>query len=178
MLSDYGEATRAKRVLWRACKSDGNHGEMLVVDDDARMRELVTKVLAREGYSVRPRHVAKMSCRPWRRDQPSSSSPIFQMPEMDGLTLLQEVKRVAPKTSVLLMTAFGSIDTAVQAMKAGAYDYLTKPFKMDEPSLWCDAPWRSGVYGRKSRRCGRRSAPNTISPTSSARASRCRISLH
>ena len=56
----------------------------------------------------------------------------IRMPEIDGLTLLQEVKRVAPETSVLLMTAFGSIDTAVQAIKGGAYDYLTKPFKNDE----------------------------------------------
>jgi DNA-binding NtrC family response regulator len=56
----------------------------------------------------------------------------LRMPEMDGLLLLHEIKRMAPETSVLLMTAFGSIDTAVQAIKAGAYDYLTKPFKMEE----------------------------------------------
>jgi DNA-binding NtrC family response regulator len=47
------------------------------------------------------------------------------MPEMDGLLLLQEVKRLVPETSVLLMTAFGSIEIAVQVIKAGAYDYLT-----------------------------------------------------
>jgi two-component system, NtrC family, response regulator AtoC len=107
-------------------------GEILVVDDDARMRELIVKVLAREGYAVRslPRGQEVL--------QALEDGPVdlvisdIRMPEMDGLTLLQEVKRVAPDTSVLLMTAFGSIDTAVQAIKAGAYDYLTKPFKMDE----------------------------------------------
>src|SRR5262249_50631460 len=56
----------------------------------------------------------------------------IRVPGMDGMTLLQEVKRRAPGTWVLLMTAFGSIDSAVQALKEGAYDYLTKPFKMDE----------------------------------------------
>jgi DNA-binding NtrC family response regulator len=56
----------------------------------------------------------------------------IRMPGMDGMPLLQEVKRRAPETWMLLMTAFGSIDSAVQAIKEGAYDYLTKPFKMDE----------------------------------------------
>src|SRR5262245_35531074 len=110
----------------------GTTGEILVVDDDARMRELLVKVLAREGYAVRslPRGQEVL--------QALEEGPVeliisdIRMQEMDGVTLLQEVKRMAPETTVLLMTAFGSIDTAVQAIKAGAYDYLTKPFKMDE----------------------------------------------
>jgi DNA-binding NtrC family response regulator len=110
----------------------GTTGEILVVDDDAHMRELIAKVLAREGYAVQalPRGQDVL--------QALEEGPVdlvisdIRMPEMDGLLLLQEVKRLAPETSVLLMTAFGSIDTAVQAIKAGAYDYLTKPFKMDE----------------------------------------------
>jgi two-component system, NtrC family, response regulator AtoC len=107
-------------------------GEILVVDDDARMRELIVKVLAREGYSVRslPRGQDVLQA---LEDAPADLViSDIRMPEMDGLTLLQEVRRRAPETSVLMMTAFGSIDTAVQAIKAGAYDYLTKPFKMDE----------------------------------------------
>jgi two-component system response regulator AtoC len=110
----------------------GTTGEMLVVDDDARMRELVTKVLAREGYSVRPLARGQDVMQALEEGPAELVISDIRMPEMDGLTLLQEVKRVAPETSVLLMTAFGSIDTAVQAIKAGAYDYLTKPFKMDE----------------------------------------------
>jgi two-component system, NtrC family, response regulator AtoC len=107
-------------------------GEILVVDDDARMRELIVKVLAREGYSVRslPRGQEVLQA---LEDEPADLViSDIRMPEMDGLTLLQEVKRVAPATSVLMMTAFGSIDTAVQAIKAGAYDYLSKPFKNDD----------------------------------------------
>jgi DNA-binding NtrC family response regulator len=110
----------------------GSTGEIFVVDDDDRMRDLVAKVLVREGYAVRslPRGQDAL--------QALEDGPVdliisdIRMPEMDGLTLLQEVKRLAPETSMVLMTAFGSIDTAVQAIKAGAYDYLTKPFKMDE----------------------------------------------
>jgi DNA-binding NtrC family response regulator len=110
----------------------GTTGEILVVDDDARMRELVSKVLAREGYSVRPLPRGQDVLQALEEGPADLVISDIRMPEMDGLTLLQEVKRVAPETSVLLMTAFGSIDTAVQAIKAGAYDYLTKPFKMDE----------------------------------------------
>jgi two-component system, NtrC family, response regulator AtoC len=110
----------------------GTTGEMLVVDDDARMRELVTKVLAREGYSVRPLARGQDVLQALEEGPAELVISDIRMPEMDGLTLLQEVKRVAPETSVLMMTAFGSIDTAVQPIKAGAYDYLTKPFKMDE----------------------------------------------
>ncbi|MGH8067092.1 MAG: sigma-54-dependent transcriptional regulator [Candidatus Entotheonellia bacterium] len=110
----------------------GTTGEILVVDDDARMRELVVKVLAREGYSVRSLPRGQEVLQALEEGPADLIISDIRMPEMDGLTLLQEVKRVAPETSVLLMTAFGSINTAVQAIKAGAYDYLTKPFKMDE----------------------------------------------
>ena len=110
----------------------GTTGEILVVDDDARMRELVAKVLARKGYTVRALPRAQDVLQALEEGPADLVISDIRMPEMDGLRLLQEVKRLAPETSVLLMTAFGSIDTAVQAIKAGAYDYLTKPFKMDE----------------------------------------------
>ena len=106
--------------------------EILVVDDDAHMRDLVVKVLTREGYSVRalPRGQDVLEA--------IEEAPVdlvvsdIRMPGMDGMTLLREVKRRAPETCILLMTAFGSIDSALQAIKEGAYDYLTKPFRMDE----------------------------------------------
>jgi two-component system, NtrC family, response regulator AtoC len=110
----------------------GTTGEILVVDDDARMRELIVKVLAREGYSVRPLPRGQEVLQTLEDEPADLVISDIRMPEMDGLALLQEVKRVAPETSVLMMTAFGSIDTAVQAIKAGACDYLTKPFKNDE----------------------------------------------
>jgi two-component system, NtrC family, response regulator AtoC len=110
----------------------GTTGEILVVDDEARMRDLVAKVLAREGYTVQALPRSQDVLQVLKEGPVDLVISDIRMPEMDGLTLLQEVKRVAPETSMLLMTAFGSIDTAVQAIKAGAYDYLTKPFKIDE----------------------------------------------
>jgi DNA-binding NtrC family response regulator len=110
----------------------GTTGEILVVDDDTRMRELIAKVLAREGYTVRALPRAREVLQALEEGPADLVISDIRMPEMDGFALLQEVKRIAPETSVILMTAFGSIDSAVQAIKAGAYDYLTKPFKIDE----------------------------------------------
>jgi DNA-binding NtrC family response regulator len=113
-------------------RSMATPGEILVVDDDTRMRDLVAKVLAREGYTVRALPRARDVLQALEEGPADLVVSDIRMPEMDGLRLLQEVRRITPETSVLLMTAFGSIDTAVQAIKAGAYNYLTKPFKMDE----------------------------------------------
>jgi two-component system, NtrC family, response regulator AtoC len=110
-------------------------GEILVVDDERRMRELVAKVLAREGYAVRAVARAQDVLDALHDAPVDLVISDIRMPEMDGMTLLQEVKRLSPDTSVILMTAFGSIDAAVQAIKVGAYDYLAKPFKMDEISV-------------------------------------------
>lgn len=65
----------------------------------------------------------------------------IRMPELDGMLLLQELKQTKPDVEVILMTAFGTVEKAVEAMRAGAYDYLTKPFDPDEavvhPRIFC-----------------------------------------
>jgi len=104
----------------------GISGDILVVDDDRRMRELVGKVLTREGYAVRALPHARDVLQALDEALPDLVISDIRMPEMDGMTLLQEVRRLSPETSVILMTAFGSIDAAVQAIKAGAYDYLAR----------------------------------------------------
>ena len=93
---------------------------ILVVDDDMRMRDLVAKVLAREGNIVRALSRAQDVLQALEEGPADLVISDIRMPEMDGMLLLQEVKRLAPEISVLLMTAFGSIDAAVQAIKAGA----------------------------------------------------------
>ncbi|MBI3328736.1 MAG: sigma-54-dependent Fis family transcriptional regulator [Nitrospinae bacterium] len=109
--------------------------DIVVVDDDGRMRDLLVKVLMREGYTVRALPRAREVLEALSEAPTDLVISDIRMPEMDGLTLLHEVKRISPETSVILMTAFGSIDSAVQAMKTGASDYLTKPFKLDEITL-------------------------------------------
>ena len=82
------------------------------------MRELIVRVLAREGYAVRPLPRGQEALQALEEGPVDLVVSDIRMPEMDGLTLLQEVRRLAPETSVLMMTAFGSIDTAVQEMTA------------------------------------------------------------
>jgi two-component system response regulator PilR (NtrC family) len=112
-------------------------GSILVVDDERSMREFLAICLKRIGHQVTiadngEQAVAKLS--------PESPFDLvitdLRMPgKLDGLGVLGEVKKRAPDTQVLVMTAFASADTALSAMKQGAYDYLTKPFKIDEISV-------------------------------------------
>jgi two-component system response regulator HydG len=108
---------------------------VLVVDDDHEMGALLSDLLQEEGYNVDTassgdQALAKMGdC-----DYPVVISDLI-MKGMPGLTLLREIKRLHPETNVIIMTAFGSIETAIQAMKEGAYDYVTKPVKSEEIAL-------------------------------------------
>ena len=108
---------------------------ILVVDDDPEMGSLLSDLLKEEGYTVDTatsgeQALTKMGdC-----DYPVVISDLI-MKGMPGLTLLREIKRLYPETNVIIMTAFGSIETAIQAMKEGAYDYVTKPVKSEEIAL-------------------------------------------
>jgi DNA-binding NtrC family response regulator len=102
---------------------------ILVVDDDERMRSFLSSVLREEGYGVEEARngtegLAKL---------PGSDFELvitdLRMPDMSGLALMQEGKKARPDVRWILITAYGSIGSAVEAMKAGAADYLTKPFR-------------------------------------------------
>jgi DNA-binding NtrC family response regulator len=104
---------------------------LLVVEDDPRLLEILTSHLARMGYEVRGARGGGQAL------QLLAEAPVdvilsdVRMPGMDGRTLLQVVRERSPEVKLILMTAFGSVDDAVEAMKEGAYSYLTKPFKID-----------------------------------------------
>jgi len=109
--------------------------QILVVDDEERMRNLLKKVLTKQGLSVQtsPNGIdALMKVEETPFDVILAD---IRMPEMNGIEVLKTVKETRPEIYVILMTAFGSIDSAVEAMKKGAYDYITKPFKMDEITI-------------------------------------------
>ena len=105
---------------------------ILVADDDQDLRENLEEILKDEGFSV---CLAKdgqeaMSC------LGSSSFDLvlldFVMPVMGGMEVLTQIKRLHPKTKVIMMTAFSTVDSAVEAMRQGADDYITKPFKIND----------------------------------------------
>ena len=107
-------------------------GRILIVDDDAEMRELVCDVLQDRGHTCSCAGSGREALQQLSQEEYAVILTDLRMKGMLGTELLAEVKREHPDIGVILMTAFGSVETAVEAMKQGASDYLTKPVKSDE----------------------------------------------
>jgi two-component system response regulator PilR (NtrC family) len=106
--------------------------KILVVDDDQGMREFLEIMLTREGYRVSAAGDAGKALARCRREKFDLIITDLKMPKMDGIGFLREVKELAPETMVILITAYASGETAVTAMKEGAYDYIEKDFAIDD----------------------------------------------
>jgi DNA-binding NtrC family response regulator len=100
---------------------------ILVVDDDETQRKTLQKILIREGYDVETAAGGRDALKNYRERNADVVVTDIKMPDMDGLQLFQEVKRLDHDASVILITAYGDIQSAVQAMAEGAAYYLTKP---------------------------------------------------
>jgi len=105
---------------------------ILVVDDKELMRDSVATTLVRRGHTVVTVGSAATALDKLTSKPCDAVITDLQMPEMDGLELLREIRKIDEQLPVILMTAYGTIETAVAAMKEGAYDYITKPFSGDE----------------------------------------------
>jgi two-component system, NtrC family, response regulator AtoC len=108
---------------------------VLVVDDDASMRHLLSVILRDHGYEARAVAGAEEALRELAAREFDLVLTDVRMPKMDGIALLREIQRTAPGVTVIVMSAYGSHEAALEAMKAGAYDYVSKPFKPDEVVL-------------------------------------------
>jgi two-component system response regulator HydG len=102
---------------------------LLVVDDDDSARESLREIFDREGFDVRMAASAEEALEIHRGEEFGVVLADLRMPGMDGMDLLKAVKAVHPDTEVVIMTAFGTIEKAVEAMREGAYDFVTKPLK-------------------------------------------------
>lgn len=107
-------------------------GAILVVDDDADMRELAHDMLKDRGHLVVTAGNGEEALKRLAEEDYAVVLTDLRMKGLQGLELLAQIKRDFPDINVILMTAFGSVETAVEAMKHGASDYLTKPVKKDE----------------------------------------------
>ena len=105
---------------------------ILVADDDPVARDLLVEVLQREGYRTVAASGGAESIALARSTPLQLALIDLRMPEVDGLQVLKELKRIQPGLPVIIVTAFADMETAVSAIRAGAYDYLSKPFSMDE----------------------------------------------
>jgi two-component system response regulator PilR (NtrC family) len=105
---------------------------ILVVDDEQSMRELLAIMLNREGFEVLQADSRAMAASVLARDPVDMVITDIRLPDGDGIEILRHVKAASPDTVVIVMTAYGSTEAAVGAMKLGAHDYLTKPFDVEE----------------------------------------------
>lgn len=108
---------------------------ILVVDDDPSLRRVLEVQLEQEGYAVGSAGSAQQALSMLQVQPYDLVIADLKMPEISGIALLKEVRSQYPETITIIVTAFGSVETAVEAMKAGAYDYLTKPVHPEELSL-------------------------------------------
>ncbi len=109
--------------------------QILIVDNEKSMRDFLSIVLKKEGYDCLTAEDGLNALHLIEKEGADLVITDIKMPKMDGLSLLKNLKLSSPETATVMMTAFASTETAIEAMKEGAYDYLTKPFQIDEVKL-------------------------------------------
>jgi response regulator RpfG family c-di-GMP phosphodiesterase len=105
---------------------------ILVVDDEKFIRDILADFLGMEGYLVRTAQDGLAALHEVNQTHYDLVISDLKMPRMGGIELLEEIGRVAPNVLTVIMTGFGTVETAIDAMKRGAYDYVLKPFKVEE----------------------------------------------
>jgi two-component system response regulator AtoC len=105
---------------------------VLVVDDEQDIRALLKDLLSQEGYAVRVAKSGAEAIEAIGKNLPDLVMMDVQLPDQDGIGVLRQLKREHPELEVIVMTAFGGSSTAIKAMEHGAYDYVTKPFEIDD----------------------------------------------
>src|SRR5215472_6344210 len=108
---------------------------ILIVEDEPRMRRLLEISLGEDGHSVRSVAEAESGLKSLAREPADLIVTDLKLPGMSGLEFMTEARRMNAATPMIVMTAYGSVETAVEAMKAGASDYVLKPFTMAEMRL-------------------------------------------
>jgi len=109
--------------------------KVVVVDDDLEMGKLVKDILGAQGFHVNQYTSVSEALARFKTDLPNVVVTDLRMKDIDGMMFLKKLQADYPSVVAIMMTAFGSIDTAIEAMKFGAYHYIVKPFKMDEMIL-------------------------------------------
>jgi two-component system, NtrC family, response regulator HydG len=107
-------------------------GRVMIVDDESVVRESLDKWFSNEGYQVRSYSSANEALAVVRPGEWDVALLDIKMPGMDGMELQRHLREIDPELIIIVMTGYASVDTAVQALKAGAYDYITKPFDPDD----------------------------------------------
>jgi len=115
--------------------TDTPHFSILLVDDEPAQRTVLAGYLRKKHHAIREAGSVAEALKRIAQEPADIILSDFKMPDRTGLDLLREVQKQQPETTVIIMTAFGTIEDAVQTMREGAYDYLTKPVDLEELDL-------------------------------------------
>src|SRR5436853_2629407 len=126
-------------------------GHVLVVDDEKAQRDILTVILEGEGYTVETASNVSQALIAYRNHRADVVLTDLSMPERDGLALLEELTKLDPEALVILVTAYGTIGSAVQAMKKAACDYFAKPVHRDERLRTVAGPCGRPTVGTRGR---------------------------
>ena len=108
---------------------------ILVVDEDQKMADNLVEYLTESGYRASAAYGGSEALARFEQGDFQLVITELKMPEMDGMELLEEMKKLDSDVNIIVLTGFGTIESAVQAIKGGAYDYITKPIEFEEIEL-------------------------------------------
>jgi DNA-binding NtrC family response regulator len=123
--------------------------KILLVDDEIVFTQNMSKLLSNRGYRVTSVNSGDNAIKALEKENFDVVVLDLKMPGMDGITTLKEIKKLELFTETLILTGHGSIDTALEAIKMGAYDYLTKPCEIDELVAKIEGAWGRKDSGEK-----------------------------
>jgi nitrogen regulation protein NR(I) len=122
--------------------------EILVVDDDPQLRKSFERILSSQGYVVKTAPTAEAAIEIVRQNVPDLVIMDVRLPGMNGLEGFEEIKKIEPKLPVIIMTAYGTTETAIEATKRGAFDYILKPFDIPEMLKMIEQAIKAGKFMR------------------------------
>ncbi len=128
---------------------------LLVVDDDLAMREMLVSLFVEHGFAVQQAASADEALECLRDVEYDVVLSDIKMPGRSGIEMVGEIREMRPETPVVLMTAFGSIDSVIESMRAGAFDYITKPFEAESVMLTVDRAIERRALEEENRRLRR-----------------------
>jgi len=124
---------------------------ILIADDDEIARDVIATILAREEYAVVPVQDGREAISRLRTQEIHMVITDLMMPGADGIEVLKYAVRTDPDMAVVILTAYGTLDTTLEAIKEGAYDYLTKPFKTLEIAIIAERAYQRALLIRDNR---------------------------
>jgi len=123
-------------------------GQILIVDDDDQLRQSFDKLLTEEGHAVQTAPAGETAIAMVRESVPDLVVMDVRLPGMSGLETFRAIREIEPKLPVIVMTAFGTTETAIEATKLGAFEYVLKPFEIPEILALIDQALEAGRFMR------------------------------